>query len=98
VGVVCGELGSDCFSNVGYAYGFVLANSVGCVGCICIGGYVMNRDCVIVGFFMGFLVCLLILCVVEKYYPKPNVCEVSVGYMGGKEVHVRYGVIVQGEM
>ena len=58
----------------------------------------MNRDCVIVGFFMGFMVACLILCVVEKYYPKPNVCEVSMGYGNGKETHVRYGVLVQGDM
>ena len=56
----------------------------------------MNRDCLIVGFFMGFLVTLLILCVVEAYYPKPKVstCEVSMGYQNGKEVHVRYGVVI----
>jgi len=58
----------------------------------------MNRDCVIVGFFMGFTVCLLILCVVEAYYPKPKVCEVSMGYGNGKVTHVRYGVLIQGDM
>ena len=52
----------------------------------------MNRDCVIVGFFMGFMVACLMLCVVEAYYPKPNVCEVSMGV--GKETHVRYGVVI----
>lgn len=56
----------------------------------------MNRDCLIVGFFMGFLVACLLLSVVEAYYPKPKVptCEVSMGYQGGKEVHVRYGVVI----
>ena len=58
----------------------------------------MNRDCVIVGFFMGFLVACLMLCVVEAYYPKPMKCEVSMGYGNGKVTHVRYGVIVEGDM
>jgi hypothetical protein len=52
----------------------------------------------IVGFFMGFLVACLMLCVVEAYYPKPMKCEVSMGYGNGKVTHVRYGVIVEGDM
>jgi hypothetical protein len=38
------------------------------------------------------------LCVVEAYYPKPMKCEVSMGYGNGKVTHVRYGVIVEGDM
>ena len=96
MGVVCGELGSDCFINVGYAYGFVLANSVGCVGCICIGGYVMNRDCLVVGVFIGFLLCCLVFCVVKTYeIAKPKVCEVSVGTNNGKATYIRYGVLIK---
>jgi hypothetical protein len=53
----------------------------------------MNRDCVIVGFMMGFLVACLLLCVVEAYYPKPIECEVSMSM--GKETHVRYGVVIK---
>jgi hypothetical protein len=52
----------------------------------------------IVGFFMGFLVACLMLCVVEAYYPKPVKCEVSMGYKNGVETHVRYGVLVEGDM
>jgi hypothetical protein len=57
----------------------------------------MNRDCLVVGFMMGFLVACLMLCVVEAYYPKPIECEVSIGLHNGKETHVRYGVYVKGE-
>ena len=52
----------------------------------------MNRDCLVVGFFMGFLVSCLMLCVVEAYYQKPRACEVSVSM--GKETHVRYGIVI----
>jgi hypothetical protein len=53
----------------------------------------MNRDCFVVGVFVGVLFCCFLMLVV----PKPSVCEVVVGMHEGKEVHIRYGVVIEGE-
>ena len=50
----------------------------------------MNRDCFVVGVFVGMLLC----CFLMLMFPMPKVCEVSMGVKDGKEVHVRYGVVI----
>ena len=57
-------------------------------------------DSCVVGVFIGFLLCCLLFCAVKAFdtaKPKPSVCEVNIGYQDGKQVHVRYGVVI-GEM
>lgn len=47
-------------------------------------------DSCVVGVVIGMLFC----CFLMLMFPKPKVCEVNVGMKEGKEVHVRYGVVI----
>jgi hypothetical protein len=54
-------------------------------------------DSFVIGIFMGFLICCLVLCGVKAFFTEPMLCEVSMGIHDGKVTHIRYGVFVKGD-